>query len=261
MKKDFSGKVALVTGAASGIGLRAAQMFSDEGALVVLADIREDALKKAQQTISGDSIAVQLNVAEADAWKSCIAKTQEKFKGLDVVLNAAGIARVGSVESISLEDWDAQIAINLTGTFLGCRYGMAAMRETGRGGAIVNVSSVAGLIGSDDIAGYVASKGGVTMLTKAVALHGANQRPTIRCNSIHPGYVDTQILDPMADRFPSRQDFIDMLASRVPLGRVCTTDDIGNLVLFLSSDKSAMITGTNVLIDGGQIAGATPPTK
>lgn len=246
-------KVAIVTGGASGIGRAACKLFADHGARVVVADIDLDGAKGTAEAIGAGATARRLDVSNEAAWESTITSCVKAEKRLDVLVNCAGIGRAGNFEALSLEDWNAMIAVNLTGVFLGCKIGVKAMREIGNGGSIINISSIAGLVGGEDIGGYSASKGGVTMLTKSVALHAA--RYQVRCNSVHPTYVDSEMLDPVAAQFPNRAAMLAGMAELVPLGRVAVPRDIANAILFLASDESAMVTGSALLVDGGQLAG------
>lgn len=253
MTKRLDGKAAIITGGASGIGRAACKLFAEQGAKVIVADIDFAGARKAAETIGGGATPRRLDVGDEAAWTAVIDDCVETEKRLDVLVNCAGIGRAGNFEELSLEDWNAMIAVNLTGVFLGCKHGVKAMREAGNGGSVVNISSIAGLVGGEDIAGYSATKGGVTMLTKSGALHGAPHG--VRCNSVHPTYVDSEMLDPIAEQFPDRQTMLAGMAELVPLGRVATPQDIANAILFLASDEAAMITGSSFLVDGGQLAG------
>ena len=260
MDGSFVDKVVLVTGAGSGIGRATARQFIAAGAIVVACDINVPAV---EDTVAGGgpSVAMALDVASASQWEQLGAYVAARFRGLDVMVNAAGVARVGNVEGTSLADWQLQIDVNLTGTFLGCRTAMPQMRAGGRGGSIVNISSLAGIVATDDLPGYDASKGGVAILSKAVALQGAKERPPIRCDAIMPGFVDTPMMAPLAAMAGGRDAFMERLAANVPIGAVAQPDDVAALVLFLSSRSARMITGTNIPIDGGLLAYGAAPTK
>lgn len=257
---SFSNAVVLVTGAGSGIGRATARQFIGAGATVVACDVNVPA---AEETIAGGgpSVAMGLDVAAAAQWERIGAQIAERFGGLDGMVNAAGVARPGNVESVSLSDWCLQIDVNLTGTFLGCRTAMPLMRGTGRGGSIVNISSVAGVVGTDDLPGYDASKAGVAILSKSVAMQGGKERPPIRCNAIMPGFVDTPMMAPLAAMAGGHDAFMEVLAANVPIGAVVQPDDVAALILFLCSDAARMITGTNIPIDGGILAYGAAPTK
>lgn len=255
MAGRLAGKVAIVTGGASGIGRATCVLFAAEGAQVVVADINELGAKATAKLLGAAGAAHKLDVASEPAWRDMTAECLERYGRLDVLVNCAGIGRAGDFEELSLEGWDAQVAVNLTGVFLGCKHGVKAMRQAGNGGAIVNISSIAGLVGGDDIAGYSATKGGVTMLTKSVALHCAKYRTGIRCNSVHPTYVDSEMLDPVAANFPSREAMLAGMAEAVPMGRVATPLDVARACLFLASEESDMVSGSSLLVDGAQLAG------
>lgn len=252
----LSGKVALVTGGARGIGLATAHRFAQEGAsAVVLAD--RDAEAGAHAAASHPSFRfVALDVTDDAAWTAVVDETVARHGGLDILVNCAGIAVVGSIESVSLEDWRRVQAVNVDGTFLGCRHGVRAMRPpTGRGGAIVNLSSVSGLVGGHNLVAYNASKGAVRLLTKSVALHCARAKYAIRCNSIHPGFVETEMLDGLAaggTRSPGEAR--ERLRASVPLGRNAAAEEVAAMAAYLACDESAFVTGAEFVIDGGVTA-------
>ncbi len=248
-------RVALVTGGASGIGRATAAALAQEGARIVAADVNDAGAQGTIRALDQDAIAVVLDVSDEKHWIAAIAETIEKFGRLDILVNCAGIGVSGSIEDLDVEDWNRLLAVNLTGTFLGCKHAIPAMREAGNGGSIINISSIAGLVGGEDIVAYSASKGGVTMLTKSIALHCAQHAPGIRCNSIHPTYVDSEMLDPIAEMFSSRAEMLAGMAELVPAGRVATPQDIADVIVFLASDGSRMMTGSQVVVDGGQLAG------
>lgn len=250
----LKGKRALVTGGASGIGRAACNTLAGEGARVMVADIDATGCAKTVADIGDMAASVSLDVTDESQWQAAAAETTAAFGGLDILVNCAGIGFSGDFWDTTLEDWNRIIAVNLTGTFLGCKHVINAMRDSG-GGSIVNISSIAGVLGGEDIAAYSATKGGVTMLTKSVALNCAGKGLNIRCNSIHPTYVDSEMLDPVADMFGSRETMLAGMAELVPLGRVAVPQDVANMILFLASDESAMVTGSAILLDGGQTAG------
>jgi NAD(P)-dependent dehydrogenase (short-subunit alcohol dehydrogenase family) len=255
MKRRLEGRVAIVTGGASGIGRATCKTFAREGATVVVADINKAGAEATASAIGAAASAHAIDVADELAWRELIGVSIERLGRLDILVNCAGIGRAGNFEDLTMEDWTAQVDVNLTGVFLGCKHGVKAMRAAGNGGSIINISSIAGLVGGDDIAGYSATKGGVTMLTKSVALHCAKHRTGIRCNSVHPTYVDSEMLDPVAAMFPSREAMLAGMAEAVPMGRVAIPQDIANACLFLASDESSLISGSSILVDGAQLAG------
>jgi len=220
---------------------------------VVAADVDLAAAGKVAQI---DNIAAgHLDVTDEESWADLIGSVREEHHRLDILVNCAGIGVAGSFEELTLDDWNSLIAVNLTGPFLGIKHAVPLMRDSGDGGSIVNVSSIAGIVGGEDLAGYSASKGGLTVLTKSAALHCAQHAPGVRCNSVHPTYVDSPMLDPVADQFGNRQEMLAGMAAEVPLGRVAVPEDIAAAISFLASDESCMMTGAELVVDGGQLAG------
>lgn len=251
----MTAKTAIVTGGASGIGHETAIQLAKAGYHVIVADINIDKAIEVAEGLSTDSVAFELDVSAEKSWAAAMKCAEDVFGGLDVLVNCAGIGFPDNFEDMPLDHWNAMISVNLTGVYLGCQNAIRLMKKSENPGAIVNLSSIAGLVGGEDIAGYSASKGGVTMLTKSVALYCAGKGYNIRCNSIHPTYVDTEMLDPIAEAFGSRQAMLDGMASQVPLGRVAIPSDIASAILFLCSSGAGMITGHQMVIDGGQLAG------
>lgn len=249
----FDGKVAVVTGGASGIGRATALAFAREGAKVVVADINEAGAAETARRVGGQSFAFRLDVSNPAAWDALAAEVLNRFNRFDVLVNGAGIGWAGRFEDMPLDAWNAMVAVNLTGVMLGCQVAVKAMKTAGNGGAIVNISSVGGLVGGEDIVGYCATKGGVTLLTKSVALYCA--KAGIRCNSVHPTYVDTEMLDPVAAAFGSREAMLKGMAAEVPMGRVARPEDVAGAILYLASDDAAMVSGSALLVDGAQLAG------
>lgn len=247
------GKSIIVTGAASdpGLGHAAALALAAHGARLVVTDVDADGAERCAVKIrdaGGEAIALVHDVASEDAWKTVIAKTVESFGRLDVLVNNAGIAVLKPLAQLSLADWNRQIDVNLTSVFLGCKYGAEAMRASG-GGSIVNLSSVAGLVGISTCVAYGASKGGVRMMTKSIAAElGKDQ---IRCNSVHPGVIWTNMQSAVAG---GRREGAETMASALPLGRMGDPDDIANCIVYLSSDESSYVTGAEFIIDGGMTA-------
>jgi NAD(P)-dependent dehydrogenase (short-subunit alcohol dehydrogenase family) len=248
------GKVAIVTGGASnpGLGRATALALGREGARVIVTDIDLGGAERTAGEIresGGDAIALRQDVTQEEGWKTIVAHATKTFGRLDVLVNNAGIAVLKLIEDMTLADWNRQIEVNLTSVFLGCKYGVAAMRASG-GGSIVNISSVAGIVGLATCVAYGASKGGVRILSKSVAVEGA--RYNIRCNSVHPGFIWTNM---QAQAQAGRNDPPASLSSeRVPLGRMGTPEDIANCVLYLASDESSYVTGAELTVDAGMTA-------
>ena len=247
----LAGKAILITGGASGIGFATTQRALEEGARVAIADIDVAAGERVAAETPGVHF-VRLDVTSEASWEAAMANAREHVGALDGVVNSAGIFLVGDVESISLDDWHRTQAINVDGVFLGCRYGVRAMKE--RGGSIVNMSSVSGLVGGDNVVAYNASKGAVRLLTKSVALHCAKRKYGIRCNSVHPTFVDTPMFQSSLQRAREPERIRTALLAQVPLGRPAQAREIGDLIVYLLSDESAFVTGAEMVIDGGLTA-------
>jgi len=251
-------KVALITGAASGIGFATARKMTAEGAKVLAVDLDGPGVMEKATVLGKNVVAMQMDVSSPDAWSTATQYAVEHFDKLDIVCNIAGVGFPGSIKDLELSHWDTMVAVNLTGTMLGCKYGIAAIEDSGGQGAIINVSSIGGLAGISDIAGYCATKGGVTTLTKSVALYCAEQHLPIRCVSVHPTYVDTEMLDDVADAIGSRQRMLNVMASEVPMGRIARPEDVANVIAFAASEEAGMISGSALLVDGAQMAGPQP---
>ncbi len=251
-------KVAVVTGAALGLGAAMAQMLAREGARVVVTDIKDAEGEAVAQAIKDDgNEAIYLNhdVAEESAWERVIAGTLERFGRLDVLVNNAGIALGGPPEEETLERWRMLMSINLDGVFLGTKHAILAMkRNDPSGGAIVNVSSIEGLVGDPNLGIYNASKGGVRLYTKSVALYCAKAGLNIRVNSIHPGYIWTPLVETYLAEQGDVSEGRKALDALHPIGRVGEPDDIAYGVVYLASDEAKFMTGAELVIDGGYTA-------
>ena len=247
------GKIALVTGAASGIGLQASLRLAEEGARVMMTDINVENGKKEAEKLGRNAEFLKLDITLEEDWISVLRETVKRFQSLDILVNSAGMVLIADVEQISLEDWRQVHAVNLDGTFLGCKHGVRVMKEFGAG-SIINLSSVSGLIGGFNLAAYNSSKGAVRMLSKSVALHCARSGYGIRCNSIHPTFIETPMLDSMIQDAPDPEKARQTLIRQVPLTRIGTTDDVAKMIVYLASDESTFVTGTEMVIDGGVVA-------
>ena len=249
----LEGKTALVTGAASGIGLQTSIRLAEEGARVMMTDINlEEGLQQAEK-LGANAIFLKLDITEEEEWISVLGETVKRFGRLDILVNSAGMVLIADVEQITLEDWRKVHAVNLDGTFLGCKHGVRIMKEFGAG-SIINLSSVSGMIGGFNLAAYNSSKGAVRMLTKSVALHCARAGYGIRCNSIHPTFIETPMLESMIRDSPDPEKARQTLVRQVPLRRIGKPDDVANMIVYLASDESTFVTGTEMVIDGGVIA-------
>ena len=253
----IAGKVALVTGAASGIGLATSRMMASQGASVMLADINAEAGEAAAESIRADGRAAAFiahDVTSEPSWIAAIEAVRGLHGRLDILVNNAGVGTGGSIEDATLEEWRQTHAVNADGPFLGCKHGIALMKESGDGGSIINVSSVAGIIGAPQLAAYCASKGSVRLLTKSVALHCARKGYGIRCNSVHPSYTDTPMVDGMVEQHRAPDRYRTALESASPMGRLGRPDDIAGAILYLASDDAKFTTGTEIIVDGGLTA-------
>jgi meso-butanediol dehydrogenase/(S,S)-butanediol dehydrogenase/diacetyl reductase len=250
----LAGKVAIVTGGGSGIGRAIAQALAKEGAQVAVVGRRKDKLRQAADEIrsaSGQAIAITADITDSADTHSAVAEVEKHFGKLNVLINNAGALSVSTVESISEVDWDRIISVNLKGTFLMSRAALPAIRRVG-GGSIVNIGSVLGLVAVKDRAAYCASKGGVTLLTKAMALDHAHEQ--IRVNCICPSVVETDLIrDIFAKSEEGRRAKQDRVAT-IPLGRFGQPQDVAGLAVFLASDESSWMTGTAIPLDGGVTA-------
>ena len=238
---DLKDKIVLVTGAAGAIGAAVTAAVKRAGGVAIATDLAGRA-----------GIDAVLDVtAEAD-WQRIAAEVERKHGRLDGLVNAAGIAAVGSVEKCDFATWRRVLSVNLDGSFLGCNYAFPLLRK--QGGSIVNLSSVLGLVGSANLAAYSASKGGVSLLTKSVALHGARYKPPVRCNAVCPAFVDGPMVDDIAHGTRDAQAVKQKLTFDIPLGRLGQPAEVADLCVYLLSDAAAFITGADLPIDGGLTA-------
>jgi len=250
------GKSAVVTGGALGIGRACALKLAEEGAVVTVTDLdagKGSLVVEEIRSRGGDAIFVEQDVADEAKWEHVMRVVIERYKKLDVLVNNAGVALAKDVEHTTLEEWRWLMSINLDGVFLGTKHAVQAMKAN-RGGSIVNLSSIEGLIGDPNLAAYNASKGGVRLLTKSAALYCAKAGYNIRVNSVHPGYIWT----PMVENYLKSQGDVaqgrKLLDSLHPIGHVGEPDDIAYGVLYLASDEAKFVTGTELVIDGGYTA-------
>lgn len=244
--RQLAGKVAVISGAARGMGAAEAALFASEGAAVLIGDLLDDVGRETAARINsegGEARYVHLDVTDPAGWQKAIAEVQAWKGRLDILVNNAGITVRDTIQEITVESWNRVMAINVTGSMLGIKYATPLMKQSG-GGAVVNISSIVGLTGSTFV-GYSASKWAVRGLTKSAALEFAPWN--IRVNAICPGLVETDI--------NRGQPYIEPIKANTPLGRVATTQDIAKLALFLASDASSAITGHEHVIDGGFTAG------
>ncbi|MCP1418084.1 3(or 17)beta-hydroxysteroid dehydrogenase [Pseudomonas laurylsulfativorans] len=242
------GKVCIITGAASGIGREDAMLLAREGAKVVLTDLNEEAGRQAAAEIGANALFIRHDIASESDWQNVIKTTVEHFGRLDVLVNNAAILALGSIEDTTLELWQKVQKINGEGYFLGCKYAIQAMKETG-GGSIINMSSVAALGAMPMFCAYSASKGAVAAMTRSIALHCKQQGYRIRCNSVHPDGVNTPMTQALAGGQPIPQEALD----QDPMNRMAAPRDIANVVLFLAADESRFVNGAEIRVDNAQL--------
>ncbi len=243
MSERLAGKRAIVTGAGSGIGRATARRFVEEGARVLATDIDKDGLAALDDPI----VAIAHDVADEDAWTRVAEAARERLGGCDILVNCAAIVSGQSVEEVPLDIWNRLLAINLTGTMLGCKTAIALMKDSGTSGVIVNVASTTSFAALPGDAAYTASKGAVRMLTKSVAAHCARAEYPIRCNALAPGATDTGMLQVSEEARAA-------MANMSLLGRLAAPEEMAAAIVFLASDESAFMTGTELLMDGGALA-------
>lgn len=247
--KRLEGKVAIVTGGVSGIGLATVERFIKEGAKVVATDIDEEKGKEvSNQYDNSQLIFVKHDVADENDWINVVEKAKEAFGKVDILFNNAGIYLIKPIAETELEDFQWVQRVDVDSVFLGMKHLAPVLAENGSG-SIINNSSVAGLLGAPNHVSYGAAKGAVRVMTKDLAIEYAEHQ--VRANSIHPGYVQTAMADYASEQSGASQEELGKL---YPLGRLATPEDVANLVLFLASDESSYITGQEIAIDGGQTA-------
>lgn len=246
MPGRLSGKVAIISGASRGQGAAEARLFAQEGARLMLGDIRVEELEQLGQELRDKGLEVltqRLDVTSESDWLAAVGATEERFGRLDVLVNNAGILKMAGVEDTDLDTWNRIIAVNQTGVWLGMKSAIPAMRKVG-GGSIINISSIYGLIGSGAATAYQGTKGAVRILTKTAAVQYASEG--IRINSIHPGVIATPMVD---EEVPA--EFMPLLTQATPLGRPGRPEEIAYGALFLASDESSFVTGSELVMDGG----------
>lgn len=246
-------KVTMVTGGVSGIGRACCLLLAREGSTVVIGDIDvENGMKLAEEIRQngGEALFLKHDVSQEDEWMLTTDEVLRRFGRLDVLVNNAGIAITKNVEDLSFEEWHRVMAINLDGVFLGCKYGIKAMKKGG-GGSIINMASIGADVGVPELPSYNASKGGVKLLTKSVALHCAREGLNIRVNSVHPGYVWTPLLKGSITDEEELKAKRSLLDSLHPIGHVGEPEDVAYGVLYLASEEAKFVTGSELVIDGG----------
>jgi len=251
MTGRVAGKTALITGGASGLGLSTARLMVREGAKVAISDVQKDRGAAAARELGANAIFLEHDVSDEKRWGEVVDETVRRFGGLNVLVNSAGIGTEGTIENTSLAQFRKMMAINVEGTFLGCQNAVRVMKGGGQPCSIVNISSVAGIVSGYQMAAYSASKGAVRLLTKSVALHCARAGYDIRCNSVHPAFIDTPMVQGGLAQAPDYEKAHARLMRMVPLRKLGEPDDIGYMILYLASDESKFVTGAEMVVDGG----------
>lgn len=266
MSRRLEKKVALITGAAQGIGKEIAHVFAKQGAFVIVTDINDTEGKKVVEKIGETAVYLHLDVSKEGDWQKAIKNITDKHGKLDILVNNAGITGFQEgfgpqdPEHASLESWKSVHAINAEGVFLGCKYAIQSMKNSNNG-SIINISSRSGLVGIPGAAAYAASKAAVRNHTKTVALYCCNNNYPIRCNSIHPAAILTPMWEPMLGLGKEREKNMAMIVHDIPMKKMGMPDDVAYAALYLASDESKYVTGIELTIDGGILAGAGAPPK
>lgn len=259
----LDGKIAIITGAAKGLGEADARLFAQEGATVILTDVDDAAGTRLAAEIGAKAEFLTLDVREEQAWQHVIRHVIDRHGGLDILVNNAGVVEPGSIETQTLAEYDFIMDISAKGTFLGCKYAYAAMKARG-GGAIVNMASIAAIMGEHYVTAYCAAKGAVTALTRAVAVNSARSGHNIRCNAVLPSGTLTPMVESMPQKMiDSGMMTAEQLGSEEGQSKLATPDEIARAVLFLASDEASFINGTTLCVDNAMsvIAGVVPPNE
>jgi 3(or 17)beta-hydroxysteroid dehydrogenase len=240
---ELADRVVLVTGALGTIGTAIGQAIAAAGGRVICSDLAERG-----------AVDIALDVTRESEWQAAIAAIERGYGRLDGLVNNAGIAAAGDVEGTSFAEWKKVMAVNADGVFLGCKYAMSLLTKS-KAPSIVNISSVSGIVGGANLAAYNASKGAVRLLSKSVALSGARKRPPVRCNSVHPAFIEGDMVDGLLRTRPDLERARAKLTAQIPLARLGLPREVANTVVWLLSDASSFTTGSEVLVDGGLTAG------
>jgi 3(or 17)beta-hydroxysteroid dehydrogenase len=244
----LDGKTALITGGSSGLGAGMVKRFVAEGAKVIIADIDAENGKALAAEMGNQASFSKLDVTQEEDWQRVLLSESGP---IDILVNNAGITTYGSIEKVTLAEFRHEFEIDVVGVFLGCKYAIANMKQKGSGGSIINMSSLAGIKATADLAAYNAAKAAVTHLTKSVAMHCAKSGYGIRCNSIHPGVIRTPILDKVLEQVPNPEEVYAGWVAVHPIGRIGTPEDIAAMAVYLASDESTFTTGAEMRVDGG----------
>lgn len=256
----LAGKTGVITGGASGIGEATALLFAKEGCTVIIADIDIDNGNRVYNSIvkeGGNAAFIRHDVVREESWKTLIAEIEREYGALDIMVNNAGIGFAKTITEMSYDEWRNVMKVNLDSVFLGLKYSLGIIRKGGRGGSIINVSSVAGIVAAPGAAAYCASKAGIRLLTKSAALESAAAGDNIRINSVHPAGVDTPIWkksnwwNEFSKTHGGDEKALKCMAQGIPLKRMAKADEIASGILYLASDDSKYVTGAELVIDGG----------
>ena len=246
-------KVAIITGAASGLGFAAARKLLEEGAKVILTDVNREVLDSMSERLSDFSKsqfqAIFHDVTQEESWIELINKTESDQGKINILVNSAGISLGADVVSTDFDIWKKVHQVNLDSVFLGCKYAVPVMGKYGHG-SIINISSISGIVAGWNTAAYNSSKAGVRHLSKSVALFCAKKGYDVRCNSIHPAFVNTPILDPIKQAFGA-EEAVAKLSRQIPMNKIGDTDDVSYAILYLASEESKFMTGSEIVLDGG----------
>ena len=254
MADRLKGKKALITGGAQGLGATIGRMMAAEGAVVTLTDRNEEGARATAAALNAEygreiAFAFGHDVTDAARWDAVVSAADAAMGGINVLVNNAGIAVMGSVESLSLDEWDRCMKVNTDSVFFGIKSALRVMRDH-QPGSIINISSISGLVAGHNLAAYNASKAAVWLLSKSVALHCARLRLDIRSNSIHPAFIKTPILNDLSSKGAS-EELYEKLSKQVPLGRLGDPADVGHAAIYLAADESRFMTGSELKLDGG----------
>lgn len=255
-------KVALITGAGSGLGRASALHLAREGAYVIASDLNGETAAETAAEINaerpGSAIFAAHDATSEEDWKSVLELSQESFGGLNVLVNNAGISIGGDIESTNFSDWKKLQEIDADSVFWGCKLALPYMKTSGAG-SIINISSTVGIMGNPLTLGYGAAKAAVRSMSKSIALHCARHSYNIRCNSVHPTFIRTPLLSRFTEAVGDKEEAYKTLASLIPLGNILETEDVTYGIIYLASDESRMMTGSEFIIDGGLTCGYMPP--
>ncbi len=246
----LSGKTALITGAASGIGRATALMMAREGARLAIADRDGEGVAQLARELAADTLSLQMDVTESAEWAEALKRIEKHFGTLQVLVHSAGVGGIGTIEETTPEEWRRVHAVNLDAVFYGTKAALPLMRQHPPG-SIVILSSISGIVAARNLAAYNSSKAAVRHLSKSIALHCARQGYAIRCNSVHPTFIDTPMVQGMFASLGGPEAAREKLGRQIPLGRIGEPDDVAHAIIYLASDESKLMTGSELVLDGG----------